>query len=146
MTLPSRVRAPEADPEERACQLIVFTRHHFPEMASRTATDIRRRGRNYTFKVLAALAGPIVLYYQEIGDRPLSAHGFEPGSAEHFSYGYVGAVLDGLDDLRGEHLETFWGSCESEIERAMLLMAGTASQCLNLLAQIQQFDAAISAL
>lgn len=146
MTLPTRVRVPEADPEESTAQLIVFTRHHFPEMASRTATNIRRRGRGYTFKILAALAGPIVMYYREINDRPLSAHGFEPGSAEHFSYGYVGAVLDGRDDLRDEHLETFWGSCESEVERAMLLMAGTASQCLNLITQMQQFDAAISAL
>lgn len=146
MTLPTRVLAQAPDAQEHAVRLIVFTRHRFPEMASSVAAEIRRHGREYIFKILGALATPITMYYREIGGQPLSPHGFEPGSAEHFAYGYVGAVLDGSQEWSESYMTHFRGSCESEIERAMLLLANTASQCLNLLAQIQEFDSAISAL
>lgn len=144
MTLPSRVIAASADPEESAAQLIFYTRHQLPVLATRSTAEARRHGRGFIFKTLAALAGTIVLYYKEVGDRPLAVHGFEPGSAEHFAYGYVGALYDGREDLCEQYLAHFWGSCENEVERAILLMADAASQCLNITELIKACEASIS--
>jgi hypothetical protein len=143
LTLPTRTLPEAPDADEHAAQLISFTRHGFPEMAASIATAIRRHGRGYAFEILRKLALPIVIYYQTMDERPLSPYEFAPGSAEHFAYGYVAALLAGDEDAGVYYVDEFRGSCESELERAMSLMTSAASHCLNILALIQDVESSI---
>lgn len=136
MSLPVRVPRPGADPQAAARRLIEGT-YRAPAWSY---------GRAFVFEIMDEFAEIIGDYYTTTGDLPLSAFEFEPGSAERFAYGYVGAIVEGSEPWKWGIRHEFYGSCEQEVVRAMSILAAAARTCLYIMLEIATVEAAISTL
>lgn len=147
MPLPLPVRTPRApfDADGHAARLIVLIRHDFPDMLPQVLSDIWMRGRDAALAVITTLATPTALYYTQVGERPPLEYWFEPGTAERFAYGYVGAVAEGDARECALLLEDFSRAGEDEVRRAMILMATSAAQSMDIMDRIAGVEAAIGA-
>lgn len=144
--LPDRPPRIRVDALDHVALLIHHARHSPPAVLDTVIDSIWSQGRSHVFETLSRLATPIACYYMEVGDKPLPEFTFPVGSAERFAYGYVRAIMEGDGYWVGRLREQFSHTHAAEVERALRYMASSAAQCMNLIDEMGEFDAAVSQL